>query len=113
MDIEKLNAVCFGILCNFAPTCGEKRAKEAADLVRSLQAENKKLRADLEQKSKLIAQQAKELERRDKLLKEQEDELERVKQKYNEAREAICTHCMDVPCREENCYWWRCPKKEG
>ena len=32
-------------------------------------------------------------------------ELEQVKQNYDEAREAICTHCMDVPGRGENCYW--------
>lgn len=51
MDIEKLdiNAVCFGILCNFPPVCGEERAKEAVELVRTLQAENEKLRAELEQ----------------------------------------------------------------
>lgn len=51
MDYGKLdiNAVCFGILCNFAPICGEKRAKEAVELVRSLQSENEKLRAKLEQ----------------------------------------------------------------
>ena len=51
MDIEKLdiNAVCFGILCNFTPVCGEERAKEAVELVRKLQAENEKLRAELEQ----------------------------------------------------------------
>ena len=51
MDLEKLdiNAVCFGILCNFTPVCGEERAKEAVELVRTLQAENEKLRADLEQ----------------------------------------------------------------
>ena len=50
MDIEKLdiNAVCFGILCNFTPVCGEERAKEAAGFVRMLQAENAQLRADLE-----------------------------------------------------------------
>lgn len=49
MDIEKLdiNAVCFGILCNFTPVCGEERAKEAVELVRTLQAENEKLRAAL------------------------------------------------------------------
>ena len=47
MDLEKLdiNAVCFGILCNFTPVCGEERAKEAVELVRTLQAENEKLRA--------------------------------------------------------------------
>lgn len=51
MDLEKLdiNAVCFGILCNFNPVCGEERAKEAVELVRTLQAENEKLRANLEQ----------------------------------------------------------------
>lgn len=51
MDIEKLdiNAVCFGILCNFPPVCGEEKAKEAVALVRSLQTENEKLRAELEQ----------------------------------------------------------------
>lgn len=50
MDIEKLdiNAVCFGILCNFTPVCGEERAKEAVELVRTLQAENEKLRAELD-----------------------------------------------------------------
>lgn len=50
MEIEKLdiNAVCFGILCNFTPACGEERAKEAVALVRSLQAENTQLRAELE-----------------------------------------------------------------
>ena len=33
MDIEKLdiNAVCFGILCNFTPVGGEERAKEAVE----------------------------------------------------------------------------------
>lgn len=38
-----INSVCFGILCNFTPVCGEERAKEAVATVRSLQAENKKL----------------------------------------------------------------------
>ena len=40
----------------------------------ALLAENEKLRAELEQKSKLIAQQAAELERRETVLKEQEAE---------------------------------------
>lgn len=57
MDIEKLdiNAVCFGILCNFTPVCGEERAKEAVELVRTLQAENAKLRAELEQVKRALA----------------------------------------------------------
>lgn len=57
MDIEKLdiNAVCFGILCNFTPVCGEERAKEAVELVRTLQAENEKLRAELERVKRALA----------------------------------------------------------
>ncbi|MBM6792245.1 hypothetical protein H7U40_18535, partial [Flavonifractor plautii] len=80
-DIEKLdiNAVCFGILCNFTPVCGEERAKEAVELVRTLQAENERLRAELKSKVDLVFQQAKELDRRHLLLQEQEAELERVK----------------------------------
>lgn len=39
-------------------------------------------------------------------------ELEKVKAERDEAREAICTHCQDVPCRGEPCYWWGGPQKE-
>ena len=56
---------------------------DAATAISTLQAENEKLRAEPEQ----------------------------VKQELDEAREAICTHCMDFPCREESCYWWRGPKE--
>lgn len=59
MDNLDINAVCFGILCNFAPVCGEDRAKEAANIVRQLQAENARLRAELEaikaEKTTLVA----------------------------------------------------------
>ena len=90
MDIEKLdiNAVCFGILCNFTPVCGEERAKEAVELVRTLQAENEKLRAELKSKVDLVFQQAKELDRRHLLLQEQEAELEQVKRERDAAIEA-------------------------
>ena len=52
MDIEKLdiNAVCFGILCNFTPVCGEERAKKRLSLSAN-QAENEKLRAELQNQS--------------------------------------------------------------
>lgn len=88
MDIEKLdiNAVCFGILCNFTPVCGEERAKEAVELVRTLQAENEKLRAELKSKADLVFQQAKELDRRHLLLQEQEAELEQVKRERGWSR---------------------------
>lgn len=25
----------------------------------------------------------------------------------DEAYEAICAHCMDIPCQENECYWYR------
>lgn len=53
---------------------GRGVALDAATSLSTFQDENEKLRAELEQKSKLIAQQAAELERRDTLLKEQEAE---------------------------------------
>ena len=48
MKTEKMdiNAVCFGILCNFTPVCGEERAKEAVALIRSLQAELEQAKAE-------------------------------------------------------------------
>lgn len=51
MDIEKLdiNAVCFGVLCNFTPICGKERAEEAVKIIRSIEAENVRLRTELEQ----------------------------------------------------------------
>lgn len=87
MDIEKLdiNAVCFGILCNFTPVCGEERAKEAVELVRTLQAENEKLRTGLKSNVDLVFRQAKELDRRHLLLQEQEAELEQVKRERDAA----------------------------
>ena len=46
MDREiYVNSVCFGILCNFSPICGEERAKEAASFVRDLYNENKRILA--------------------------------------------------------------------
>lgn len=48
MKTEKMdiNAVCFGILCNFTPVCGEERAKEAVALIRSLQAQLEQAKAE-------------------------------------------------------------------
>ena len=89
MDIEKLieqlknlEACAYGYHINgevLGMDCSdfEQIMVDAADeisKVSTFQAENEKLRAELEQKSKLIAQQAAELERRDTLLKEQEAE---------------------------------------
>lgn len=88
MDIEKLdiNAVCFGILCNFTPVCGEEKAKEAVALIRSLQAENERLRTEL-QKSEhdnvnLTGEMAKVAA-----------ELEQVKREKDVAIEQLHGHC--------------------
>lgn len=62
---------------------------EAATALSTLQAENEKLRDEVEQKSKLIAQQAAELERRDKLLKEQETELDQMKRENETLKHAL------------------------
>lgn len=53
-----INSVCFGILCNFTPICGEDRAKEAVAIVRSLQAENDRLQAELEKEEAARKKQA-------------------------------------------------------
>ena len=75
MDIEKLdiNAVCFGILCNFTPICGEERAKEAVELVRALQSENKRLKSLLGESGQDLW--SKENQRADRL----EDENEKLR----------------------------------
>ena len=78
MDIEKLIEQLRDKGCEDCPhrdTCRDDDTAEcvirlnASTALSTLQAENEKLLA----------------------------ELEKVKQKYDEAREAICTHCMDVP----------------
>lgn len=47
LNQSDIDAVCFGILCNFSRICGEAKAKEAAGIVRSLQAENDQLKGDV------------------------------------------------------------------
>ena len=73
--------------------CMYEALSRAATALSTLQAENEKLRAELEQKSKLIAQQAAELERRDKLLKEQETELDQMKRERDAAVEDLHKLC--------------------
>lgn len=86
MDIEKLIEQLRSEAATFRPdSFAQTMLLDAAHALPTLQAENERLRSELKQKSKLIAQQAAELERRDKLLKEQEAELEQVKRERNEA----------------------------
>ena len=99
MDIEKPNCIgCHHIHPdngNCTAVGGFCTAVPAANcpLIPELRAENEKMRAELEQKSKLIAQEAAELERRDTLLKDQEAELERVKRERDAAVESIPHEC--------------------
>ena len=77
MDIEKLIEQLNGYFEGKDLKRGV--ALDAATALSALQAENKKLRAELKSKVDLVFQQAKELDRRHLLLQEQEAELERVK----------------------------------
>lgn len=63
-----VNAVCFGILCNFQQFCGEERAKEAAALVRKIYEDNK----NLIDRAKSAEVRAETLE---KMVKEYQDEI--------------------------------------
>ena len=65
------------------------KAPDIFTALSTLQAENEKLRAELEQKSKLISQQAEEMKRRDTLLKDQEAELEQVKRENRQLKEKL------------------------
>ena len=99
MNIEKPNCIgCHHIHPdngNCTAVGGFCTAVPAANcpLIPELRAENEKMRAELEQKSKLIAQEAAELERRDTLLKDQEAELEQVKRERDAAVESIPHEC--------------------
>ena len=99
MDIEKPNCIgCHHIHPdngNCTAVGGFCTAVPAANcpLIPELRAENEKMRAELEQKSKLIAQEAAELERRDTLLKDQEAELEQVKAERDAAVDCCSGYC--------------------
>ena len=78
---------------------------DAATALSTLQAENEQLRAELEQKSKLISQQAEEMKRRDTLLKDQEAELEQVKRLYESEKEDFLDYaCSGIPNFAPYCF---------
>lgn len=105
MDIEKLdiNAVCFGILCNFTPVCGEEKAKEAVALIRSLQTENEKLQAEVERQRRSADNGQHLYENAERAYMKVLAELERVTaerdaavswaQKYTESIDMPCVAC--------------------
>lgn len=85
--------------------------EQAATALSTLQAENEKLRSEVERQRRSADDRKHLYENAERAYMKVVAELEQVKQKYSEAREAICTHCMDVPCRGESCYWWRGQKE--
>ena len=129
MDIEKLIKDLLKNSDPGGPCIEDDLMQASATALSTLQAENEKLRAELEHKTKLVGQQAKELERRDKLLKEQEAELEQVKHQrdsyrmyhYELATKPNCNTCADKDCKyrpipgdtvRANCPLWRGPEEE-
>lgn len=103
MDIDQLNinAVCFGILCNFAPVCGEERAKEAVELIRALQAENAKLHAEIEKEMKRRKTQA-------DIIQTERGQKYEMMEKMNQIIKTMhgdCNYCLnqhsglDGPCK--------------
>lgn len=119
MDYEKLIEQLKqkdGLWCS-VPT-GEKLVTDAADALTALLAESEKLRAELERTKNNAFDEAMRaaVQAADKVLLDTElshvkAKLEQVKRELDEAREAICTHCMDVPCQGESCYWWQGPEE--
>lgn len=89
-----VNAVCFGILCNFQQFCGEERAKEAAALVRKIYEDKKTFEKMVKEYQEVIVPGYRE-------------QAEKAEREREEALEAICTHCGDFPCQREKCPWWR------
>ena len=131
MDIKDkldINAVCFGILCNFPPVCGEEKAKEAVALIRSLQAENEKLRTGLNKAPEcercqeikgerqmyinaceqikslqaLLQKRNEILQHKDNEIKQLRDELKQVKQERDEAIKTIFKWTGCPECGFEN-----------
>lgn len=110
MDYNEIdvNAVCFGILCNFQQFCGEERAKEASALVRQIYEENKKLldRAEsAEARAETLEKMVKEYQ--EVIVPGYREKAEKAERERDEAFGAICTHCGDFPCQREKCPWWR------
>ena len=108
-----IKSVCFGILCNFTPICGEKRAKEASNLVSELYAENQKLisRAEVaEARCETLEKMAREYQ--DVIVPGYRERAEKAERERDEAVEVICARCSVLPCRENECYWYRGQKEE-
>lgn len=50
------------------------------------------------------------------LVRDAREYIRQLEAERDEAYEAICEHCQDIPCRENDCYWytkWNGVQKEG
>ena len=74
------------------------------------EAENEKLK-NCRNQCKIVCLLEKYNEMEEKMIKEKEA-LEKAERERDEAVDAICTHCMDFPCQEDDCKWWRGQKEE-
>lgn len=88
-----VNAVRFGILCNFQPICGEERAKEATELVRQIYEDNKKLLNLAKSFEKMVEEYQNEIvpgyrEQAEKAERERDEEKLKVDE-YAESARAI------------------------
>ena len=110
--IERLNQysqslIAYKLGADFADAC-----MDAATALSTLQAENEKLRNEVERQRRSADDRKHLYENAERAYMKVVAELEQVKRERDEARDAICTHCMDVPCRGESCYWYRGQKED-
>lgn len=98
-----VNAVCFGILCNFQQFCGEERAKEAAALVRKIYEDKKTFEKMVKEYQEVIVpgyrEQAEKAER----------ERDELKARYCSAEPCTtCENYKNPACGGEgDCLWCR------
>ena len=90
----------------------QKDMLDAATALSTLQAENEKLRNEVERQRRSADDRKHLYENAERAYMKVVAELEQVKRERDEARDAICTHCMDVPCGGESCYWYRGQKED-
>lgn len=99
-----INSVCFGILCNFTPICGEDRAKEAVSIVRSLQAENDRLQAELEKEEAARKKQADILYELRGQKYEQTTAIDQLRAENDRLKEIISCYC-DMCIEQDGVLW--------
>lgn len=94
--------------------------RKAANAITDLIVENQSLRNDANGfKARAEAAEAR-CETLEKMVMEYQDEIvpgyrewaEKAEREKNEAVESICMRCSVLPCRKNECYWYRFKKEE-